>query len=168
MVIDPQLFNSSSRRPTLASKPMLICVSALEPGLRLEDFCAFETLGTKIMVGAGSLLDDLRSRYPDVHFVGEKCLQSLVHYYANADVLVCPNGFQGRSVIAAQSICCGTPVAARPHPLTDNLITEHVTGEIADDLHAAVERCLCLERHMIEQIGHIIFSSQNNLISQLA
>lgn len=168
MLVDPSVFNSSSRRPTVASKPMLVCVSAIEPEMRLEDFCSFRTDGTKIVVGTGSQLDELRVKYPDVHFVGEKCQERLAHYYANADVLVCPNGFQGRCSILAQSVCCGTPIAARSHVMTDDLIIKHVTGEIIDDLYLAVQRCLDLERSTVEQIGHIIFTKNNNLISQLS
>jgi glycosyltransferase involved in cell wall biosynthesis len=165
MIINSLVFNSSSRRSTVASKPMLVCVSDIERDFRLDDFCSIQTSGTKILVGNGPYLQELSSRYNDVIFVPNKASESLAHYYANADVLICPNGSQGRSSIIAESICCGTPIAARSHVMTDGMIIRHVTGEILDDLPAAIELCLNMDRYVIEQLGHILFAKQNKLIS---
>jgi glycosyltransferase involved in cell wall biosynthesis len=168
MIIDSRVFNSSSRRSTVASKPMLVCVSDVEHGLKLDDFCSIHTTGTKILVGNGPYLPELSSRYDDVIFVPDKSSESLAHYYANADVVICPNGSQGRCRIIAESICCGTPIAARSHVMTDDLIIRHVTGEISDDLQEAITLCLGMDRQMIEQLGHILFTKQNKLISHLS
>lgn len=166
MLVDQLIFNSSSRRPTLASKPILLCISIIEPNMKLEDFCSFPTNGTKMVVGTGSFMEHLRCVYQDVHFVGNKPEASIAHYYANADVLVCPNGCQGLEGIIQRASCCGTPVAARSHAMTDGLIIDHVTGMVSDDLCKAIDGCLALDRDMIEQIGHTFFAGQNNLISQ--
>lgn len=168
MIVDPLIFNGSHRKFNVASKPMLICVSDLFDDLRIDDFCSIITAGTKILVGEGPSLDRLKSTYEDVHFVSPRCDSRLAHYYANADVLICPNGMQGNPWIIPQAICCGTPIAARSHYLTDDLIIKHVTGEILDDLSIAIERCLGLERETIEQLGHLLFTKQNNLISHLS
>jgi glycosyltransferase involved in cell wall biosynthesis len=167
MIVDPLIFNGSLRKFNVASKPMLICVSNVCSDLRLDDFCSLVTTGTKILVGEGPYLDHLKNTYSDVHFVPARCDERLAHYYANADVLVCPNGLQGNPRIIPQAICCGTPIATRSHFLIDDLIIKHVTGEIMDDLSAAINRCLDLERDTIEQLGHLLFSRQNNLISHL-
>lgn len=146
---------------------MLICVSEIFEDLRLDDFCSINTTGTKILVGDGPYRSQLSSKYEDVIFVKPKIGSSLAHYYANADVVVCPNGFQGSPRIVAESICCGAPVAARSNVITDDLIIKHVTGEIMEDLSEAIDRCLGLERSTIETLGHILFTKQNNLISHL-
>ena len=167
MKIDRAVFNSSSRRCTVASKPILVCVSDIESNLRLEDFCTLVTTGTKIVVGTGSMIDDFSRLYTDVHFVGCKQHQRLAHYYANADVVVCPNGMQGAGDTIPESICCGTPVASRSHILTDNLIIPHITGEIGEDLSAAISRCMMLDRSTVEDMGHFLFSRSEHLINQL-
>lgn len=168
MIVNPGVFNSSTRRCTVASKPILVCVSPLEPSMRLDDFCSVKTTGTKMVVGDGPDHARLSSMYTDVHFVPMKNEQSLAHYYSNADVVVCPNGLQGSACFVAQAACCGTPVAARPHAITDDLIIKHVTGEICDDIRSAIELCLKLDREMIEQLAHILFTRNNNLISHLS
>ncbi len=167
MIVNPEIFNSSSRSYNLASKPMLICVSDALHDLRLDDFCEIKTTGTKILVGDGPYLKDLKLKYDDVIFVKPKCGLNLAHYYANADVVVCPNGSQGTARIIAEATCCGTPVAARSHVMTDDLIIRHVTGEIQYNLQSAISMCLELDRATIEQLGHILFTKQNNLISHL-
>jgi glycosyltransferase involved in cell wall biosynthesis len=165
MIINSLVFNSSSRRSTVASKPILVCVSDVERDFKLDDFCSIQTSGTKILVGNGPYLRELSTKYDDVIFVPDKAFESLAHYYANADVLICPNGSQGRSSIIAEAICCGTPIAARSHVITDSMIIRHVTGEILDDLPAAIDLCLNMDRRVIEQLGHILFTKQNKLIS---
>lgn len=167
MIVDPGIFNSSSRKKHVASKPMLVCISDALENLRIDDFCAINTPGTKIFVGDGPYLPILKARYGDVIFVKPKCGVSLAHYYANADVVICPNGLQGSPRTIAEAICCGSPVAARPNEITDDLIIKHVTGEICDNLYQAIESCLAMERTTIEQIGHILFTKENNLISHL-
>jgi hypothetical protein len=144
-----------------------VCVSDIQEDLKLEDFCSINTSGTKILVGSGPYLTNLMARYTDVIYVNQKEGQSLAHYYANADVIVCPNGFQGHPKIVAEAACCGTPVAARSHHITDDLIIKHVTGEISPDLSQSIHQCLNFERSTIEQIGHLLFTKQNNLISHL-
>lgn len=121
-----------------------------------------------MVVGDGSDLGRLRSSYNDVHFVPMKQDLRLAHYYANADVIVCPNGLQGTASIVAQAACCGAPVAARSHVMTDDLIIKHVTGEISDDIEFAIRMCLAMDRGMIEQLAHILFTRSNNLISHLS
>lgn len=167
MIVNPNIFNSSCRRQTVASLPILVCVSDIKEDLKLEDFCSIKTTGTKILVGTGLYLSHLMATYTDVIYVNQKEGLSLAHYYANADVVVCPNGFQGHPRIVAEAACCGTPVATRSHHITDDLIIKHVTGEISPDLLQSINQCLSFERSTIEQIGHLLFTKQNNLISHL-
>ena len=92
-VVDKTVFNPTSRKFLVATKPILVCVAEVRADSNLDAFCSLCTQGTKLLVGDGPYLDSLKSRYSDVHFVGNKSGTSLAHYYANADVVVLPNFF---------------------------------------------------------------------------
>ena len=144
-LIDKSIFNSSHRRFLIASKPILLCVSYITSDNRLDDFCSLNTSGTKLLVGNGPYLDDLKRKYNDVIFVGIKSGVSLAHYYANSDVVVCPV----QSMIQLEPIACGTPIAT--YPTIDNeLVIVGKNCEIDNNLNIAIEKALKLDRNIVE------------------
>jgi glycosyltransferase involved in cell wall biosynthesis len=144
--VDRTLFNPSSRKNNLASKPVLLCVSRASKEKGLDEFCALKTSGTKILVGDGPYLDELKRKYPDVIFAGYKHGASLAHYYANADVFVFPSKTDTFGVVMLESISCGTPVAAYPVTGPLDVISSGINGYLADDLSVCIEKCLDLNR----------------------
>jgi glycosyltransferase involved in cell wall biosynthesis len=149
--VDHNTFNTSHRKPTLAGKPVLLCVSRASPEKGLDDFCSIKTPGTKILVGDGPYLETLKSKYPDVIFAGYKKGSSLAHYYANADVFIFPSRSDTFGVVMLESMACGTPVAAYPVTGPIDIITPGVDGCMDDDLSKAIHACLGLDRKMVEE-----------------
>ena len=149
--VDHDTFNTSHRKPTLAGKPVLLCVSRASPEKGLDDFCSIKTSGTKILVGDGPYLETLKSKYPDVIFAGYKKGSSLAHYYANADVFVFPSRSDTFGLVMLESMACGTPVAAYPVTGPIDIITPGVDGCMDDDLSKAIHACLGLDRKMVEE-----------------
>lgn len=162
--IDRTIFNSSSRKPTLATKPILLCVSEVESNLGLEDFCSIETVGTKILVGDGPYLPQLKEQFQDVIFTGCKTGPSLAHYYANADVLVYTVKNNTISYSLFESIACGTPIACYPTESNLNFINQNVNGELDDNLSYAIGRCLGLNRLLVEKSSYDYESNFHNSI----
>ena len=142
---------STSRKPNLAGKPVLVCVSRVSKEKNLEAFCGLETAGTKILVGDGPYLEELKKRYPDVIYTGYKSGANLAHYYANADVFVFPSRSDTFGVVMLESIACGTPVAAYPVTGPVDVITPGVNGFLDEDLNTAIEKCLELDRAIVQQ-----------------
>jgi len=149
--VDRSIFNPSSRRTNLASKPILLCVSRASAEKGLDEFCRIETPGTKILVGDGPYLDELKRKYPDVIFAGYKHGESLAHYYSNADVFVFPSKTDTFGVVMLEAIACGTPVAAYPVTGPIDVITPGINGYLSSDLSDAIEQCLTLDRHKIAE-----------------
>lgn len=149
--VDTTVFNSSSRKQNLAGKPVLVCVSRISKEKNLDAFCALETAGTKILVGDGPYLEELKKKYPMVIYTGYKSGKNLAHYYANADVFVFPSKSDTFGVVMLESIACGTPVAAYPVTGPIDVITNGVNGYLNEDLSVAIEQCLELDRDIIEK-----------------
>jgi glycosyltransferase involved in cell wall biosynthesis len=148
--VDRTMFNSIKRVKSEWAQPVLLCVSRASPEKGLDDFCAIHTTGTKILVGDGPYLSELKQKYPDVIFVGYKKGEQLTSYYANADVFVFPSKSDTFGVVMLESMACGTPVAAYPVTGPVDVIVPGVNGEMAHDLQEAITKCLTLDRELVE------------------
>lgn len=155
--VDRHIFNPSSRKSNVASKPILLCVSRASIEKGLDDFCSLPTDGTKILVGDGPYLETLRNKYPNVIFAGYKHGESLAHYYANADVFVFPSRTDTFGVVMLEAMSCGTPVAAYPATGSIDVIENGVNGYVDNDINAAVQMALLCDRSQVE-ISSLVYS----------
>ena len=70
--VDTQLFRPRPAVRLPNPRPILIYVGRVAVEKSVEDFCRAEVAGTKLVVGDGPALADLRARYPAVVFTGYK------------------------------------------------------------------------------------------------
>jgi len=149
--VDKSMFNSLCRCNTVATKPIILCVSRASNEKGLDDFCSLHINGTKILVGDGPYLETLKTKYHDVIFAGYKHGKNLCHYYANADVFVFPSKTDTFGVVMLEAIACGTPVVAYPVTGPIDVITCGINGELDNDLKLAISRSLLLDRKIVEE-----------------
>ena len=147
--VDKTLFNPSYRNKTFASKPILLCVSRISYEKGLDDFCSIKIDGTKILVGDGPYLSDLKKKYPDVIFTGYKHGIELAKYYANSDVFVFPSKSDTFGVVMLEAIACGTPIAAYPVTGPIDVIVSGINGAMDNDLNQAIVKCLTINRDVV-------------------
>ena len=147
--VDRDLFKPAERTAH-CGKPLLICVSRVSAEKNLEAFFELNYPGaTKMMVGDGPMLETYKEKYPDVHFVGAKRGQELADYYQQADVFVFPSRWDTFGLVQIEAMACGTPVAAYPVQGPIDVIDNHVTGVMDNDLAIAVEKALDLDRDQV-------------------
>jgi glycosyltransferase involved in cell wall biosynthesis len=145
------IFTSKLREPFDLPQPILLTVNRVSKEKNLDAFCSLDFSGTKIVVGDGPYLEELKERYPTVHFVGKKTGVELARYFASADVFVFPSLVDTFGIVIIESLAVGTPVAAFDVPGPKDIITNGVDGYIGPDLTYNVERCLTLDRTQVEQ-----------------
>jgi glycosyltransferase involved in cell wall biosynthesis len=148
--VDRQLFNPNSRKYTQATKPIMLCVSRASKEKGLDDFCKLDLPGTKILVGDGPYLDELKRKYPDVIYAGFKHGERLAEYYANADVFVFPSKSDTFGVVMLESISSGTPIAAYPVTGPVDVVEEGINGSMDNDLSDAINKALLCDREAVE------------------
>jgi glycosyltransferase involved in cell wall biosynthesis len=149
--VDRDIFKSSLRGKTVAGRPILLCVSRVSKEKNLEDFFELDYPGaTKLMVGAGPMLEHYEKKYPDVIFVGFKRGKDLAEYYANADVFVFPSKWETFGIVMIESMSCGTPVAAYPTQGPLDVVDQNVTGYMDSNLRKAVDVCCTMDRRAVE------------------
>src|SRR5512146_702670 len=125
-------------------RPIFLYVGRVAVEKNIEAFLGLDLPGTKVVVGPGPQLDELRAKYPQVVFTGPKSGSELTAHYNGADVFVFPSLTDTFGLVLLESMACGTPVAAYPAPGPIDIIPNSGAGVLA---HSPTEglREACLE-----------------------
>ncbi len=104
--------------PALADlpRPILLSVGRVAIEKNLESFLGASVVGTKVVVGNGPALQELKNRYPDAVFTGSLTGGELAQAYAAADVFVFPSKTDTFGLVMIEALACGVPVAGYPVP----------------------------------------------------
>lgn len=124
--------------------PHFLYVGRVAVEKNIEAFLKTELPGSKIVVGDGPQLDELRVRYPEVHFAGRKSGAELTAAYQSGDVFVFPSRTDTFGNVMLEALACGTPVAAYPVPGPIDVLTDRRCGALDEDLGIA-----CLKAMMM-------------------
>ncbi len=102
--------------PEMASlpRPILLNVGRVAAEKNLEAFLAADAPGTKVVVGDGPALADLRGRFPQAVFFGALSGEELAAAYRSADCFVFPSLTDTFGLVVIEALSCGLPVAAYP------------------------------------------------------
>ncbi|MEI6986530.1 MAG: glycosyltransferase family 1 protein [Rhodospirillaceae bacterium] len=143
--VDTALFYSRDKAFLSDLRPISMYVGRVAVEKSIEDFLALDLNGTKYVVGEGPQLAELKSRFPDVRFVGAKHGEELAKYYAAADVFVFPSRTDTFGLVLLEALASGVPVAAYPvaGPL-DVIGDAKGVGCLDNDLGHAVRTALTL------------------------
>ena len=97
-------------------RPILLNVGRVAVEKNLEAFLDAEVAGTKVVVGDGPALAELRARFPEARFLGAMHGAELASAYAAADVFVFPSRTDTFGLVNIEALASGLPVAAYPVP----------------------------------------------------
>jgi len=133
-------------------RPVQLYVGRVAVEKNIEAFLAARHPGTRVVVGDGPALENLKRRFPNALFLGALSGSALAAAYAHADVLVFPSRTDTFGLVLIEALACGTPVAAYPVPGPLDVLTP-ATGSMNDDLHRAIARALQLDRAACRSYG---------------
>ena len=147
----------------LLPKPILLSVGRVSIEKNLDAFLKAAMPGTKIVVGDGPALAQMRARYPEVLFLGALHGDALASAYRAADVFVFPSLTDTFGLVMIEALACGVPVAGFPvqGPLDvigrtgrgpDAMLKEPV-GALDEDLGRAIDRAQRLSRVAAARYG---------------
>ncbi|MEO9786938.1 MAG: glycosyltransferase family 1 protein [Aurantimonas coralicida] len=144
--VDRSLFRPQPKVDLGLPGPVFLTVSRVAPEKNIETFLDLDLPGSKVVVGDGPMLPELRRRYPGVHFAGSQTGEALSRYYAAADVFVFPSLTDTFGIVLIEALACGVPVAAYPEPGPLDVVGDTKAGCISSDLREACLAALALER----------------------
>ncbi|MBY4635876.1 glycosyltransferase family 1 protein [Sphingopyxis sp. XHP0097] len=133
-------------------RPIQLYVGRVAVEKNIEAFLDTAQPGTKVVVGDGPALAELRARYPHVHFLGKQTGEALAAAYAGADVFVFPSRTDTFGLVIIEALSCGTPVAAYPVAGPADIVTEKA-GALDEDLDEAIAAALMRGRADAAALG---------------
>ena len=144
-------------------RPILLNVGRVAVEKNMEAFLDANIAGTKVVVGDGPALEELRQRYPDAVFLGSLSGEELASAYRSADCFVFPSRTDTFGLVIIEALACGLPVAAFPvaGPLdilgrdgrgADGTMPGTV-GVLDEDLALAIAKALRLDRQAAAVYG---------------
>ena len=118
-------------------RPVFLYVGRVAVEKNIQAFLDLDLPGSKVVVGDGPLLDDLRRRHGAVRFVGAKFGEELALHYAAADCFVFPSRTDTFGLVLLEALASGLPVAAYPVPGPLDVVGGSPAGMLSEDLRAA-------------------------------
>ena len=140
--VDLDLFRPDvAPHPALAGLhgPIQLYVGRVAVEKNVEAFLGSGQRGSKVVVGDGPALEQLRRRYPGALFLGALHGAELASAYAGADVFVFPSRTDTFGLVMVEAMACGLPVAAFPVPGPVDILDPRV-GAMDPDLDVAIGR----------------------------
>ncbi|MBL4727254.1 MAG: glycosyltransferase family 1 protein [Rhizobiaceae bacterium] len=126
-------------------QPAFLYVGRVSVEKNIEAFLNLDLPGIKIVVGDGPQLEQMKQRYPNVLFTGNKEGEQLAQIYASASVFVFPSLTDTFGVVLLEAMASGLPVAAFPVMGPKDIVVQGVTGILDNDLRNAAINALSLD-----------------------
>jgi glycosyltransferase involved in cell wall biosynthesis len=154
--VDTEMFRPRDQRDPAENalfeglpRPIFLNVGRVAVEKNIEAFLKLELPGSKVVVGDGPSLEQLREEYPHVRFTGSKFGDELAAHFAQADVFVFPSLTDTFGLVILEAMAAGVPVAAYPAPGPIDIIPGSGAGVVDEDLQKACLGCLELDRKAV-------------------
>ncbi len=149
--VDTELFHPDKRTNMPdpfegLERPIFLNVGRVAVEKNIEAFVELDLPGSKVVVGDGPQLEELKKKYPKVKFLGAKFGDELASCFAHSDVFVFPSLTDTFGLVIIEAMATGTPVAGYNAPGPKDLIPGSGAGFVSDDLRQAAIDCLDCDR----------------------
>lgn len=154
----------AARHPDMMrlQRPIQLYVGRVAVEKNLEAFLDTNIPGTKVIVGEGPALTELKRNYPTAVFLGAMHGQDLASAYASADVFVFPSRTDTFGLVNIEALASGLPVAAYPVAGPIDILgldgkgmhggTKRI-GALDENLEAAIRLALTADRKTCAEEG---------------
>jgi glycosyltransferase involved in cell wall biosynthesis len=112
--VNPNIFGKIKKAEIPKQAPIFIYVGRVAIEKNIKAFLDVDIQGSKVVVGAGPQLDELKKKYKDVLFTGMLEEKEVAAYLAASDVFVFPSKTDTFGIVIIEALAAGIPVAAYP------------------------------------------------------
>src|SRR5262249_19563573 len=133
-------------------RPLHLYVGRVAVEKNVEDFLRLDLPGSKLVVGDGPLLPELRRKYPQARFVGAKVGEELAAHYAAAEVFVFPSRTDTFGLVLLEALASGLPVAAYPVPGPLDIVDGVGVGVLDTDLATAARQAITISPERCREV----------------
>jgi glycosyltransferase involved in cell wall biosynthesis len=136
--VNLSLFSPEGERMERSSEPLFLYVGRIAVEKQVHKFLELDLPGEKWVAGEGPELPRLKAKFPKARWIGVLDGPALASVYRTADVMVFPSVTDTFGLVMAESMACGTPVAAYPVPGPIDVVgNDSPGGVLHDDLRTA-------------------------------
>ena len=157
--VDTALFrpDASARQAAAArwARPIMLYAGRVAVEKNIDAFLELRTPGTKLVVGDGPALVELKRRYPDAVFLGYRLGAQLAQHLAGADVLVFPSRTDTFGIVMLEAMACGVPVAAYPVQGPLDVVRDGATGVLHEQLLTAIRGALQIDSELCRAFAQL-------------
>jgi len=148
--VDTVLFNPDKKNAPEdvyagLARPIWVNVGRVAVEKNLKAFLDIDLPGTKVIVGDGPQLNELKRQYSDVIFTGAKYETELARHFADADVFVFPSKTDTFGLVIIEAMASGLPVAAYPVSGPIDIIPSSKAGVVEENLEQACLQAIKLD-----------------------
>jgi glycosyltransferase involved in cell wall biosynthesis len=144
--VDLQIFHPMESKVLNTARPIFLYVGRIAVEKNVEAFLELDLPGSKWVAGEGPQLAELKSRYPEVNYLGVLSQAELAKVYAAADVFVFPSRTDTFGLVLLEALACGLPVAAYPVTGPIDVLGDGGAGAMHEDLRDACLDALKIDR----------------------
>lgn len=144
--VDTQLFTPVGAKAVELEGPVFCYIGRVSVEKNIKAFLDLDLPGTKLVVGDGPQLAELKSLYKDVYFAGNQQGDDLAAYYRSADVFVFASKTDTFGLVLLEALACGLPVAAYPVRGPIDVLPGCAAAVMDDDLQKAALEALTLSK----------------------
>lgn len=123
-------------------RPIHLYVGRVAVEKNIHAFLAADLPGSKLVVGDGPQLEELKRKYPKVMFAGARIGEELAAHYSAASVFVFPSRTDTFGLVLLEALASGVPVAAYPVPGPLDVIGDVPVGVLHEDLAIAARQAI--------------------------
>ncbi len=143
--VDPDFYYPRDKAFLSFHRPISMFVGRVAIEKNIAAFLSLDIAGTKVVVGDGPQLEELKASFPETVFVGFLSGEPLASHVAAADVFVFPSRTDTFGIVMLDALASGIPVAAFPVTGPVDVITSDKVGKLDEDLKKAVTEALQLD-----------------------
>jgi glycosyltransferase involved in cell wall biosynthesis len=128
-------------------RPINLYVGRVAIEKNIRAFLDSDVQGSKVVVGNGPHLKQLKSEYPSVHFLGGMQGEELGWHYAGADVFVFPSLTDTFGLVLLEACASGLKIASVAAPGPSDIFAPTETSQFAvlnNDLTTAIKQATAL------------------------
>jgi glycosyltransferase involved in cell wall biosynthesis len=140
--VDTTLFRPRPKTALREPRPIFLYVGRVAVEKNIDAFLALDLPGTKVVVGDGPRLAQLKARFPTVRFLGARFGEDLAQIYSAADVFVFPSRTDTFGLVLLEAMASGLPVAAYPVAGPLDVVGGSGAGVLDEDLGKAARGAL--------------------------
>jgi len=151
--VDVDLFRPDRAIDLDFPRPIFMTVGRVAVEKNLPAFLSLDLPGTKVIIGAGPQVGELKRRYPGAKFLGQLDNGILAAHLAAADVFVFPSLTDTFGIVQLEALASGVPIAAFPVTGPMDVIGGNPIGVLNEDLRVACMQALWISREACREFA---------------